>query len=259
MSKQKVIVTACSEASEAWHYLTRECDAFNKDSSLETAGHIGRTLLTFGISAALSIPETKRRIENHIIRLEKNLYEFQKRVTRCSNLAEDTDNIYEMLLHVEKSRFGNTNFLSCGFLDDSRDNEYLCNIKEVAFHIIEAKSFWGTATNSVQDISMRHKMVCNAKRLLEKAVKTPKLATMPHTPLSEKIKEFINAQIEFQANNLDEFVETATNSLKKALEEKPNLQKLINDKNVGKLKDIIKNKVNKDSFEKSQVIDTNDH
>jgi hypothetical protein len=255
MSGPQILLSACSEASETWHYITRECEAFNKDSRLETAGHVIRTVLTFGTSAAISIPETERRIENHIIRLEKGLYELKKRVSRCASLSSGDDNIYELLIQVERKRFGSQQLLSSGFKEDSSDSEYRCNIGEVSFHLIEARSFWRSASNSIQDLGQRHKMVCRSKRLLEESLPTPRLATMPHTPIAQKLKDFIDTQIKEQVGNIDDFAAAASKSLKEAIDERPNLQKLLSSENIDRLKGLMQDRASKSGPDKANVID----
>jgi hypothetical protein len=257
MSGQEVLLSACSEAAETWHYMARECEAFNKDSGIETAGQVARSLITFGTSAIISIPEIQRRIENHIIRLERSLYELLKRVSRCSGLASEDDNIFEMLIQVERKKFGAQHLLSCGFTGSESDRAYRCNIGEVSFHLLEARSFWGSASNSVQDIAQRHKMVCRSRRLLEEGLPTPKLVTMPYTPISKKLKDYIDSQIKAQVGNIDELAATAITSLKEAGKTSPLLQRLLTPETIGALKKTIEERSSSTSSDKASAADGN--
>jgi hypothetical protein len=257
MSSQEILLSACSEAAETWHYMTRESEAFNKDSGIETAGQVARSLITFGTSAIISIPEIQRRIEIHIIRLEKNLYELLKRVSRCLGLASEDDNIFEMLIQVERKKYGAQTLLSCGFMESDSDCEYRCNIGEVSFHLLESRSFWRSASNSVQDIAQRHKMVCRSRRLLEEGLPTPKLATMPHTPISKKLKDYINSQVKARVDNIDELAATAITSLKEAGKTGPLLQKLFTSEAICALKKTIEDRSSSTASDKATTTDSN--
>lgn len=255
MKSHEILVSACIEAADTWHYMARECEVFNKRSGLETAGHVARSMMTFGTGALISIPEIERRIEGHIMRLERSLYELRKRAERCSSLASGDDNIFQTLNQVEMKKFGSRQLLVCGFTDRNCDSEYACNIGEVAFHLLEAHSFWGSSSNSVQDIAQRHKMFCRSIRLLEEKSATPKLAAMPHTPISQAIKKFINSQIQTQIENIDEFTSTALTSIKQASKTRSTLRRFLRPDNIEALKQGIESYKAKTSLDKPTTID----
>ena len=233
--------------------MARECEVFNKGSGLETVGHVARSMMTFGTGALISIPEIERRIEGHIMRLERSLYELRKRAERCSSLSSVDDNIFETLNQVERKKFGTQQHLVCGFTDS--DSEYRCNIGEVTFHLLEAHSLWGSTTNSAQDIAQRHKMYCRSIRLLEERLATPKLATMPRTPISQTVKKFVNSQIQAQIGNIDEFASTALTSIRQASKTRSALRKLLSSENMDALKEGIEVYKSKTSFDKPTTID----
>ena len=220
MDSSKAVIEACEKAENTWHQLAKECEIFNMHTKMETSGHLLRAMVTFGMSSLSKVPEIERSIESHALRTDLFLNEFRTRVGEALSVAQDGDNIFEMLISVEKHKHGTNLELSCGYTGSEEDcREYKCNIGEVAFHLIEARNFWAEgALNSAQDITQRHKMVCRTKRGFPGALKiTPKLAKMPYTPLSEKLKRYISNRIKQQEPAIGEYIVSASVGAKTAM------------------------------------------
>ena len=78
---------------------------------------------------------------------------------------------------------------------------------------------------------------------------------MPHTPIAQKLKDFIDTQIKEQVGNIDDFAAAASKSLKEAIDERPNLQKLLSSENIDRLKGLMQDRASKSGPDKANVID----
>lgn len=228
MNPSHAVIVSIEEAVDTWHRLSKECEIFNMHTEIETTGHVIRSISTLGVYSLIKVPQIEKDIERHILRLVSLLDEFQKQVESVLSISHADDNIYEILISAEQQKHGCNLALDCGYTGSGENySEYKCNIGEVAFHLIAGKNFWadGGAHNSVQDISRRYKMVCRAKRGFPGAQKfTPRLSNMPHTPLSEKLKNYISSQIERQGENLVDYLAAAADGFEKVADKHPLLE-----------------------------------
>ena len=199
MAISKPAAASLEAAVETWSQIANDCKVFNQGTELETAGHVARSVLTFGTSSLMSLPNIDRNIENQKNRLEEKLYDFKRRVLRVIDLIDGDINIYEEMIDVERLKYGRNLTLECGYLKSGDSYEpYECNVGEVAFHLIHAKSFWNSGdhvSNSVQDIGNRFRMVCRKRRRRDTYKRTPRLESMPHTPIAERLRSGISERV----------------------------------------------------------------